>query len=151
MKGIRNGMAVAVPVVLVAALFALRGTLVGVGSEGMRRMQDKRAAAGVADSVRLLYDYRGKEDGFAYTFLEFGAMGCVSCRKMEGVMEEMKRDFGGRVNVRFMNVSKKEVQEWTKYFGVAMIPTQVVLDSTGREVFRHTGYIPAEDLGRVFK
>lgn len=111
MKGIRNGMAVAVPVVLVAALFALRGTLVGVGSEGMRRMQDKRAAAGVADSVRLLYDYRGKEDGFAYTFLEFGAMGCVSCRKMEGVMEEMKRDFGGRVNVRFMNVSKKEVQE----------------------------------------
>ena len=154
MKGqtIKNGIMVAVPVIMVIMLFALRETLVELGSEGISRMQDKKAAANIADSVRLLYDYSSKENqGVEYTFLEFGATGCVSCRKMEGVMEEVRRDFGERVNVRFMNVTQKEAQEWTKYFGVAMIPTQVILDNKGREIFRHTGFISAEDLRRVFK
>ncbi len=149
---IKNGVMVGVPVVIIAVLFAMRGTLVRTGSEQMSRMQDKKAAAAIADSVRLLYDYRGKVDeSFKYTFLEFGATGCVSCRKMEGVMKEVRKEFVGKVKVRFMNVSKKEVQEWTKFFGVAMIPTQIVLDSSGREIFRHTGYISTGDLGKVFQ
>lgn len=152
LKTIKNGILVALPLAMLVLLFALRDTLVQVGSEGMSRMQDERTAAGIADSVRLLYDYRnGTDKGLRYTFLEFGAEGCISCRKMEGVMEEVKKDFAGQVKVRFMNVSEPEAQEWTKYFGIAMIPTQVVLDNTGREVFRHTGFISAEDLSKVFK
>lgn len=50
-----------------------------------------------------------------------------------------------------MNVSKQETQEWTKYFGIAAIPTQIILDNNGHEIFRHTGLISAEDLGTVFK
>lgn len=142
----------AIPVGMIVALFALRSTLVEVGSVGMAQMQDERIAANVADSVRLLYDYRENGDkNLEYTFLEFGAKGCISCRKMERVMEEVKRDFAGRVKVRFLNVSEKEAQEWTKFFGVVVIPTQIVLDPTGREVFRHTGFISAEDLSKVFK
>lgn len=151
-KTVKNGLMVAIPLIIIVMLFALRDTLVQVGSEGMSRLQDKTAAKDIADSVRLLYDYRQAGDkSYRYTFLEFGAKGCISCRKMEGVMEEVKRDFAGRVNVRFVNVSQKENQEWTKYFGVATIPTQVVLDNAGKEVFRHTGFISAEDLSKVFK
>lgn len=149
---IKNWIMVVIPVGMIIALFALRSTLVRVGSVGMVQMQDERIAANVADSVRLLYDYRENGDkDLEYTFLEFGAKGCISCRKMERVMEEVKRDFSGRVKVRFLNVSEKEAQEWTKFFGVVVIPTQIVLDRTGREVFRHTGFISAEDLSKVFK
>lgn len=141
-----------IPVAMIIALFALRGTFLQVGSEIMGQMQDQRAATNIADSIRLLYDYSGKRGGdLKYTFLEFGAKGCISCRKMEAVMEEVRRDLGGQVKVRFMNVAEKETQEWAKFFGIVVIPTQVILDRMGREVFRHTGFIPAEELSRVFK
>lgn len=141
---------VSLPVSIVVLLFALRGTLVRIGAGQMSRMQDSEVAADIADSIRLLYDYSDGR-GLDYTFLEFGAKGCVSCRKMEQVMDEIRTEFADRVKVRFINVSRKEDQEWTKFFGIAMIPAQVVLDSTGREVFRHTGFISAEDLSKVFK
>lgn len=151
-KTVKGWIVVAIPLVMIGGLFALRDTLVNVGSEGISRVQDKQTAASMADSVRLLYDYRnGSGGGFRYTFLEFGAKGCISCRKMEKVMEEVRMDFAGKVKVRFVNVSEKKDQEWTKFFGVAMIPTQVVLDSSGHEVFRHTGFIAAENLSKVFK
>ena len=70
---------------------------------------------------------------------------------MERVMEDNRTTYGKRVKVRFMNVSKQETQEWTKYFGIAAIPTQIILDNNGHEIFRHTGLISAEDLGTVFK
>lgn len=99
-----------------------------------------------------MYNYKDRRDtGLQYTFLEFGAMGCISCRKMERVMEDIRTTYGKRVKVRFMNVSKQETQEWTKYFGIAAIPTQIILDNNGHEIFRHTGLISAEDLGTVFK
>jgi thioredoxin 1 len=33
-----------------------------------------------------------------------------------------------------------------KYFGIAAIPTQVLLDQEGQEFFRHTGYLSYNDL-----
>lgn len=148
-KLLKVWLVVVLPVGVLVSLFALRDTFVRIGSLQMSRMQDGIVAATIADSVKILYDYRDRcDEGLRYTFLEFGSIGCISCRKMESVMKEIESEFGGRVKVRFMNVSKKEMQEWTKYFGVAAIPTQVVLDSTGREIFRHTGFISAEDLGK---
>lgn len=49
------------------------------------------------------------------------------------------------------HVLKKETQEWTTYFGIATIPTQIISDNNGHEVFRHTCFISAEDLRAVFK
>ena len=36
------------------------------------------------------------------------------------------------------------------YFGIAGIPTQVLLDVSGKEIFRHTGYFPAAELEKEF-
>jgi len=33
-----------------------------------------------------------------------------------------------------------------KFYGIAVIPTQVLLDKTGKEVFRHSGYLSAKEL-----
>lgn len=35
-----------------------------------------------------------------------------------------------------------------KYFGVAAIPTQVLLDKEGKEFFRHSGYYSTEELDK---
>ncbi len=149
---IKTGITVTLPIVILIVLFALQDTFIRLGSTRMSRMQNETTAASIADSIQILYNYKNRCDtGLQYTFLEFGAMGCISCRKMERVMEDIRTTYGKRVKVRFMNVSKQETQEWTKYFGIAAIPTQIILDNNGHEIFRHTGFISAEDLGTVFK
>lgn len=55
------------------------------------------------------------------------------------------------MNVIFYNVLKLENQEFMKYYGIAAIPTQVLLDPTGREIFRHTGYYSFDELEQEFK
>ena len=149
---IKTGITVTLPIVILIVLFALQDTFIRLGSTRMSRMQNETTAASIADSIQILYNYKDRRDtGLQYTFLEFGAMGCISCRKMERVMEDIRTTYGKRVKVRFMNVSKQETQEWTKYFGIAAIPTQIILDNNGHDIFRHTGLISAEDLGTVFK
>ncbi|MDZ7738087.1 MAG: thioredoxin family protein [Bacteroidales bacterium] len=66
-------------------------------------------------------------------------------------MDEIGQKYAGKVNVVFVNVLLPENQDLMKYYGIAAIPTQVLLDKKGRDYFRHTGYIPADDLEEEFQ
>jgi len=61
-------------------------------------------------------------------------------------MEEIQTKHPKTVNVVFLKVLLPENQNLMKYFGVAVIPTQVLLDKDGKEFFRHSGYYSTEDL-----
>ena len=97
------------------------------------------------------YDYSKNEKSYDYTFLEFGSIGCHSYRQMEYVMEEIKQKYSNRVNVVFVNVSRKENKDLVDYFGIVTIPAQVLLDKNGKKYFRHNGYLSADDLSKHFK
>ena len=87
---IKTGITVTLPIVILIVLFALQDTFIRLGSTRMSRMQNETTAASIADSIQILYNYKDRRDtGLQYTFLEFGAMGCISCRKMERVMEDI--------------------------------------------------------------
>lgn len=83
---------------------------------------------------------------YEITFLEFGSTGCSACKRMESVMDEIKEKYPDRVNVIFYNVTYRQNQDFMKYFGVAAIPTQILLDKNGEEFFRHTGYYETKKL-----
>ncbi|MCK7519964.1 MAG: thioredoxin family protein [Ignavibacteriales bacterium] len=74
------------------------------------------------------------------------AKGCIACKRMEGVLEEIRQRYPGRVDVVFLNSLLPENQLLMKYFGIATIPTQILLDKTGKEYFRHSGYISTTEL-----
>lgn len=95
------------------------------------------------------FDYNRNGDGYMYTFLEFGSTGRSSCRQMQEVMKEIKASCPS-VNVVFIDVALKENLDISEYFGIAAIPTQVLLDKSGKEYYRHTGFIPAKDLAEHF-
>lgn len=104
----------------------------------------------IADTLDMKYNYAKNEEPFDMTFLEFGSTGCKPCQMMEQVMEQVKAKYP-RVNVRFINVAKKETKEMSDYFNINQIPTQVLLDKNGKEYFRHVGYFSLEDLNENFK
>ena len=69
---------------------------------------------------------------------------------MEEVMEKIKTEYKGKVNVVFMNLMEPENKRFFEYYGVATIPTQVLLDKKGKEFFRHTGFYSADELSTHF-
>jgi len=78
------------------------------------------------------------------TMVEFGATGCVACDKMQPILDRLREDFPDRLNVVFVHVRERKVL--AARFGIQSIPTQVFFDAQGREVFRHTGFLPKEKV-----
>jgi thioredoxin 1 len=92
------------------------------------------------------YNYINNAQSYQVTFLEFGSTGCSACKRMEKVMDDIRRQYPDKVNVVFYNITYPKNRKLMKYYGVSVIPTQILLDAEGEEFFRHTGYIPTQEL-----
>lgn len=83
------------------------------------------------------------------SMLEFGAIGCIPCKAMEGVLEELRKSHQDSLIVRFINV--REEREEMEKNKVQIIPTQIFLGTDGKEIFRHEGYFSADEIRAKFK
>lgn len=119
----------------------------------LSKMMKEQAGSEIANSgsayVDSTFNYTKNGQGYQVTFLEFGA-NCPACKRMESVMEEIRTKYPQTVNVIFLNILKPENQVLMKYFGVASIPTQLLLNKDGKEFVRHSGYISTEELETKF-
>lgn len=76
--------------------------------------------------------------------LELGSDSCRPCQMMQPVLEELRKDYAGKLQVDFIDVWKDEAAG--KEYGVQSIPTQIFFDANGEEIFRHIGYYSKEDI-----
>mgnify|MGYP002410580470 FL=1 len=84
-------------------------------------------------------------------FIELGSVNCVPCQAMQPVMEEVKKRYPSEVEVRFHDVWTKEGQPYGSKYGIRVIPTQVFLNKSGKEYFRHEGFFPLEEVLKVLE
>ncbi|MBA4373711.1 MAG: thioredoxin [Thermodesulfovibrio sp.] len=101
------------------------------------------SAAGIDDVLN-----NAKKDG-KIVMLELGSIGCIPCEQMKPVMEKLRTNYKGKIEVIFVDVRKE--RENARKFGATMIPTQVFLDKTGKEFHRHIGYFAYEEIEPVLK
>jgi len=78
------------------------------------------------------------------TLAEFGRGVCVACKEMKPILENLAVEYQDRLNVP--NVSVDEYRDLTNYYRVTTIPTQICFDSSGKEVYRHVGFWPREEI-----
>ena len=76
--------------------------------------------------------------------LDLGSTTCIPCKMMVPVMDALKQEYAGKLTVEFINVN--ENQAAAEEYRIQSIPTQILFDKTGKEVFRHLGYWPKEEL-----
>lgn len=76
--------------------------------------------------------------------VDLGAGKCIPCKKMAPILEELEREYAGRMDVEFIDVWKNP--DAGKAYGVEMIPTQIFYDASGKELFRHVGFFGKEDI-----
>lgn len=81
--------------------------------------------------------------------LELGSVGCIPCDMMQPVMERLKQNYRGKLDVIFVDVKKDK--QTARKFGVYVIPVQVFLDRQGKEFHRHVGYYPYERIVPVLR
>lgn len=98
------------------------------------------------------------ESNFAYVkqcigkgkpfFLEIGSDSCYACQEMGKKLYRYKKqhkDF----ELHFINVEKNRAL--AHQLEVRMIPTQIVYDANGKEVYRHIGLLSDKNLIDLFQ
>jgi thioredoxin 1 len=85
------------------------------------------------------------------TFIELGSVRCIPCQQMQTVMKSVESKYGKEVKVEFYDVWTDAGKPFGVKYGIDAIPTQIFLDKTGTEYFRHTGYFPEEELVKILQ
>ena len=80
---------------------------------------------------------------------EFGAGYCASCKDMAKVMAELTTTHSDQVEFRMVYVDKEK--PLFEQYKIMLIPTQVFLDASGKEVERHIGALTKEEVLKKLK
>jgi thioredoxin 1 len=76
--------------------------------------------------------------------VDLGAGKCIPCKMMAPILEGLKKEYAGKMDVEFIDVWQNP--DAGKQYGIEMIPTQIFYDASGKERFRHTGFFGKEDI-----
>ena len=76
--------------------------------------------------------------------VDVGADKCIPCIKMAPILDNLKEDFAGRMDVKFVDAWKN--RDEAASYGVKMIPTQIFYAADGKELYRHTGFFGRRDI-----
>ena len=76
--------------------------------------------------------------------VDLGSTNCIPCKMMAPILDELKKEFTGRMHVEFIDVNINP--DTARAYGIRVIPTQVFLDGSGGELWRHEGFLSKEDI-----
>lgn len=76
------------------------------------------------------------------TMVDLGAHKCIPCKMMAPILEKLEKEYKGKAAIVFIDVWQDRSQ--ARKYGIRAIPTQIFFDKSGKEVYRHVGFM-AED------
>ena len=76
--------------------------------------------------------------------VDLGAGKCIPCKMMAPILEELKKEYAGKLQVDFIDVWVNP--DAGKPYKITLIPTQIFYDAAGKERFRHEGFFAKEDI-----
>lgn len=81
--------------------------------------------------------------------VDIGADQCIPCKLMAPILDELRREYAGRMQVEFVDVWKHPAAG--DPYRIRAIPTQIFYDASGREFYRHEGFISKADILAVWR
>lgn len=105
-------------------------------SEAQNGVQTQPAKTG-ADTAQ-------KADGKLPRLVDLGADKCIPCKMMAPILEGLKKEYAGRLQVDFIDVWKNPSAG--QQYKINLIPTQIFYDASGKERARHEGFFSKEDI-----
>ncbi len=81
--------------------------------------------------------------------VDLGAKKCIPCKMMAPILEELSKDYKGKLKVEFIDVWENRAA--AKEYKIRAIPTQIFYEAGGLEFYRHEGFISKDDILAKFK
>lgn len=81
--------------------------------------------------------------------VELGSDSCANCIAMQQVLAELRARHSDHLEVVSINLLR--YPEQTQVWRVKFIPTQVLLDGQGQELYRHVGYLSRQAVEERFQ
>jgi len=78
------------------------------------------------------------------TMIDLGADSCVPCKLMAPIIEKLERKYRGKAAIVFIDVWKDPDQ--AKKYGINTIPTQIFYERSGKERYRHVGFLEEKEI-----
>ena len=143
-------------IVIVIALIAVVGIVIAIKQQGKSSdlksdvVASLNTNAATDNTLKNLENTSNTEKSSNLPRLvDLGAGKCIPCKMMAPMLEELKAEYKGRLEVAFIDVWKKPDE--AKKYGIKIIPTQIFYDASGKELFRHEGFFSKEDILRKWK
>lgn len=76
--------------------------------------------------------------------VDLGASKCIPCKMMAPILESLKTEYQGQLEVVFIDVW--ENREAAQTYAIRSIPTQIFYAADGKELFRHAGFYSKADI-----
>ncbi len=76
--------------------------------------------------------------------VDLGSTTCIPCKMMAPILEELQKEYTGRLEVSFIDVAR--IPDAASQFKIQVIPTQIFYDPNGRERYRHEGFLSKQDI-----
>lgn len=76
--------------------------------------------------------------------VDLGAGKCIPCKAMAPILEELRTEYAGRFDVRFIDVWQDPGA--AEPYRIQVIPTQIFYAADGRELARHEGFMAKEEI-----
>ncbi len=105
-------------------------------SENAEAAPDEKLKAIVAGSNKLP------------AMVEFGADWCPPCRQMKPIVESLKKEYDGKVDIVYIDTD--QYKDIARDYKISAIPVQLFFDTDGNQVFRHVGFFPEEKIKLQF-
>lgn len=106
--------------------------IVSIGPPGCQKGSDQQTGGPGAASASLP------------RLLDLGATKCIPCRMMAPILEELKAEYAGAMEVDFIDVWQNKGAG--EKYGIQTIPCQIFYDASGKELFRHEGFFSKEEI-----
>jgi thiol-disulfide isomerase/thioredoxin len=78
------------------------------------------------------------------TLVEFGRTGCPACDMMQPILLNLEERFFAKMNIVFVHIH--HFPYLASRYRINLIPVQAFFDNTGKEVFRHVGFYPQNEI-----
>ncbi len=136
-------------IIIVIVLITVVGAVIvlkqGKTSRSTERASRANPAAGAHEQDKNVKENKADSEPTALPRLvDLGASKCIPCKLMAPILEELKKEYAGRLEVEFIDVW--ENPDVAKEYGIKIIPTQIFSDASGKELSRHEGFMSKEDI-----
>ncbi len=132
-------------VISLAVVFIIAGWII---FQGRDKASFKEGETSSSEKISTTNDSSGVIAKNLPILIDLGRGTCKACKMMLPILEELKDEYKGRAIIKIIDI--RYDPEPARFYKIRLIPTQIFFDVSGKEVYRHEGFMDKTSITQKF-